>query len=256
MQVKPYIRAAVLERSRVPDFHAYPFSIPAIRSLEVLPFHEKVTFFVGENGMGKSTLMEALAVACGCCAEGGGRNFRLETRATHSPLHDYLRLEKGPLPPRDNYFLRAESFYNVASYLEELDEQPAAAPPLSEAYGGSLHTCSHGESFFALLCNRLGGEGLYLIDEPEAALSPRRQMAMLAQMHRLVREGCQLIISTHSPILLAYPDCVIYQLDEEGLRQTVYTQTEHYQLTRRFLNQPEEMVRRLLDEETPPPSDA
>lgn len=257
MRIRPYVRGVRLERSRVPDFHQYPFNIPAVRTLDELTFHESVTFLVGENGMGKSTLLEAIAVISGLCPEGGSRNFILETRATHSPLYRYLTPLRGPLAPRDGYFLRAESFYNVATYIDVLDEEPAFAPPIRLAYGGSsLHECSHGESFFALLCNRLGGEGLYLFDEPEAALSPRRQMAMLAQMHRLVREGCQLIISTHSPILLAYPDCVIYQLDEEGLRQTVYTQTEHYQLTRRFLNQPEEMVRRLLDEETPPPSDA
>ena len=148
--------------------------------------------------MGKSTLMEALAVACGCCPEGGGRNFLLSTRDTHAALPRCLRLEKGPLPPRDNEFLRAESFYNVATYLEDLDATPAAAPPLMDAYGGPLHARSHGESFFALLNERLGGEGLYLFDEPEAALSPMRQMAMLTAMHRLTRAGSQLAVSyTH-----------------------------------------------------------
>lgn len=256
MQIKPYLRGIELMRDKVPDFAQYPFSIPAVRTLSSLPFHEAVTFFVGENGTGKSTLMEAIAVAAGCGPEGGGRNFMLETRATHSVLHAYIRPLRGPLAPRDNYFLRAESFYNVATYIDELDELPAGAPPISQAYGGSLHTCSHGESFFALLHHRLGGEGLYLFDEPEAALSPRRQMAMLLEMHRLVRQGSQLILSTHSPILLAYPDAWIYQLDETGIRNVSYGQTENVLLTRRFLNQPEESVRRLLQEgENPPPSD-
>lgn len=249
LQVRPYVRQVRLERDKVPDFRAYPFCIPAVQGLDELPLHEKVTFLVGENGMGKSTFMEALAVACGCCPEGGGRNFRLETCATHSPLYQYLHLTKGPLPPRDNYFLRAESFYNVASYLDELDGVPAASPPLSEIYGGSLHECSHGESFFALLNNRLGGNGLYLFDEPEAALSPMRQMAMLSRIHELTKAGSQLIIATHSPILLAYPDSLIYELTESGIHACAYEDTAHYQITKGFLNRYPAMLKELLKEE-------
>lgn len=248
VRVRPYVRRMTLDRERVPDFSRYPFCIPAVSSLHTLAFHEKVTFFIGENGMGKSTLMEALAVACGCCPEGGGRNFRLSTRDTHSSLHRCLRLEKGPLPPRDNYFLRAESFYNVATYLEDLDALPASAPPLAEAYGGPLHAQSHGESFFALLNERLGGEGLYLFDEPEAALSPMRQMAMLTSMHRLTQAGSQLIIATHSPILMAYPESVIYLLDDGGIRQVSYEETDHYRVTRDFLNRYPALLRILLEE--------
>lgn len=249
MRIRPFLRRVMLEREKVPRFDRYPFSIPAIKKFESLDFHEKVTFFVGENGMGKSTLMEALAVVCDCCPEGGGRNFRLETCATHSPLWQYLRSVKGPLPPRDNYFLRAESFYNVATYLDELDKIPAAAPPLRDIYGGSLHTCSHGESFFALLNNRLGGDGLYLFDEPEAALSPMRQMSMLTRIHQLAQQGCQLIISTHSPILLAYPDSIIYHLGEDGIQKVAYEETEHFAVTKVFLNQYPRMLRELLGEE-------
>ena len=248
MQVRPFLRGIRLDRERVPDFEEYPFCIPAVRHLHTLAFHEKVTFFIGENGMGKSTLMEALAVACGCCPEGGGRNFLLSTRDTHSALHRCLRLEKGPLPPRDNYFLRAESFYNVATYLEDLDAAPAAAPPLMDAYGGPLHARSHGESFFALLNERLGGEGLYLFDEPEAALSPMRQMAMLTAMHRLTRAGSQLVVATHSPILMAYPESVIYLLDGGGIRQVGYEETDHYRVTRDFLNRYPALLRVLLEE--------
>lgn len=246
MQIRPYIRQVRLKTERIKNPDRYPFSIPAVRDLNPLSFHEKVTFLVGENGAGKSTLLEAFAVAFGFCPEGGGWNFRLETRATHSALWEYLEVVKGPLPPRDGYFLRAESFYNVASYLEDLDEIPAAAPPLSAAYGGDLHQCSHGEGFFALLSNRLGGNGLYLFDEPEAALSPTRQMAMLARMHRLVQGGSQLIIATHSPILLAYPDCKICQLDENGIREIDYEQTQPYQLTKGFLQDYRRVTEELL----------
>lgn len=256
MQTRPFLRGVERIRDSVPDFRRYPFCIPAVRGLDSLSFHESVTFFIGDNGAGKSTLLEALAVACGCCPEGGGRNFQLETRATHSSLHSCLRPLWGPLRPRDLYFLRAESFYNVATHIDQLDEIPATAPPISGSYGGSLHARSHGESFFALLSNRLGADGLYFFDEPEAALSPARQMAALVRMDQLVRAGSQLIIATHSPILLAYPRSRIYQLDGEGIRETVYDQAEPVLLTRQFLRQPEQTVRQLLQEEgNPPPSD-
>ena len=247
MRIRPFLRSIRLEREEVPDFSRYPFSIPALGSLDTLEFHEKVTFLVGENGSGKSTLMEAVAVVCGFCAEGGGRNFQLETRATHSGLWRYLRAENGPLSPRDGYFLRAESFYNVASYLEDLDEGYPFASHILDIYGGSLHECSHGESFFALLQNRLGRDGLYLFDEPEAALSPLRQMAMLSRLHQLAEEGCQFIIATHSPLLLAYPHSRIYQLDETGIRAISYEESAPFQLTRRFLNDYRRMTAELLD---------
>lgn len=240
MRIRPFLRSIRLEREEVPDFSRYPFSIPALGSLDTLEFHEKVTFLVGENGSGKSTLMEAVAVVCGFCAEGGGRNFQLETRATHSGLWRYLRAENGPLSPRDGYFLRAESFYNVASYLEDLDEGYPFASHILDIYGGSLHECSHGESFFALLQNRLGRDGLYLFDEPEAALSPLRQMAMLSRLHQLTEEGCQFIIATHSPILLAYPHSRIYQLDETGIRAISYEESAPFQLTAAFERLPQD----------------
>lgn len=253
MLSRAFVRSVHLDWGKVTDARAYPFSIPAVRALDPLPLHEKLTFLTGENGSGKSTLIEGLAAALGFCPEGGGWNFRLETQATHSPLYQYLRLERGPLPPRDGYFLRAESFYNVATYIDELDRQPAAAPPIGAAYGGSLHTCSHGESFFALLANRLGPHGLYLFDEPEAALSPMRQMAMLRRLHELAQAGCQMVIATHSPILLAYPDCLIYQLDEEGMRPIAYEECGPYRVTRRFLTDYPRMVARLLDEDDEAP---
>ena len=236
-------------RAPEPAPRGYPFSIPALDAIrrEEMVFSAPVTFFVGENGSGKSTLLEGLAAACGFNPEGGSKNASFSTYDSHSSLFRYFTPIRGPYRERDGYFLRAESFYNVASYLEELDQIPAAAPCVLDSYGGSLHEKSHGESFFALLQNRLGGRGLYLFDEPEAALSPQRQLAMLCRIHQLVKEGSQFFISTHSPILTAYPEGEIYALSQQGIRRQEYQQTENYQLTRRFLNDYPGFVRRLLE---------
>src|SRR5213080_2922437 len=162
-----FVRALVLKQDEVESFDAYPFSIPAIRHLDELRLDSAVTLFAGENGSGKSTLVEAIAVAAGFNAEGGSRNVTVSTRASHSPLHKHLRLVRGTRRPRTGYFLRAESFFNVATYLERLEDPGALAP-----YGGrSLHEQSHGESFISLLKHRFGPGGLYILDEPEAALS-------------------------------------------------------------------------------------
>ena len=172
----PYLVHLQLLRDRVPSFDRFPYSLPVVRNLDCMRFHPKVTFLVGENGSGKSTLLEAIAVECGLNPEGGSRNFNFATRASHSSLSDCVRLAKTLSLACDSYFLRAESFYNVASTLERLDKNKPGhfvPPPLTDAYGGkSLHIQSHGESFFALFSNRLKGSGLYLMDEPEAALSP------------------------------------------------------------------------------------
>lgn len=206
-----------------------------------------VTFLVGENGSGKSTLLEAIAVSCGFNAEGGTRNFTFSTRATHSELGEYITVAKRRYP-RDGFFLRAESFYNVATNIDEMDEEPSFSPRLIDSYGGvSLHSQSHGESFLALVQNRFGGEGLYLLDEPEAALSPTRQLTLLGEMHQLVERNSQFIIATHSPILMAYPGARIYELSENGIASVEYRETEHYQLTLRFLENPERMLRYLLE---------
>jgi predicted ATPase len=249
-----YLRTVSLRRWEVPSFDEYPFSLPAVRALDALALHPAVTFLVGENGTGKSTLLEAIAVAWGFNAEGGSRNFRFETRRSHSELFRYLGLARGAGRPNDGYFLRAESFFNVASEIERIDGMDmAAAPPLGrpirESYGGrSLHEQSHGESFFTLLTERFSGGGLYILDEPEAALSPTRQMAALVRIHELVtRLQSQLVIATHSPILMAYPNATIYLLDEDGIREVAYEETEHYVVTRQFLSNREGMLRELLD---------
>lgn len=213
----------------------------------VLNFDRPVTFLVGENGTGKSTLLEGIAVACGFNPEGGTRNFNFSTRATHSVLGEYLTPARKRYP-RDGFFLRAESFYNVATNIDEMDEEPSFSPRLIDSYGGvSLHSQSHGESFLALVQNRFGGEGLYLLDEPEAALSPTRQLSLLALLDQLVREDSQLIIATHSPILMALPGAEILQFSQERVEPVSYRDTEHYQITRRFLEDPDRMLRYLLE---------
>ncbi len=221
-------------------------AVRVLRQMERLDFSVPVTFFVGENGVGKSTLLEGIAVALGFNPEGGTVNFRFSTCDTHSSLAPYLTVEKGPYRHRDGFFLRAESFYNAASYLDQLDR---IAPSLG-AYGGvSLHQQSHGESFLSLLINKFIPKGLYLLDEPEAALSPMRQLSMLYRMGELVRGGAQFLISTHSPILMAMPGAQVLELSNDGIRPTPYEQTEHFALSKRFLNAPEKMLRQLFEEE-------
>ena len=229
----------------------WPFTLPAVQSLaamERLEFHPAVTFFVGENGSGKSTLLEAIARKYGFSPEGGWKKRATEMIASSSPLDSALRLARSGYPS-DGWFLRAESFYNVATELEQLDEEPYCKHGFA-AYGGtSLHKQSHGEAFLALLLNRMQGDGLYLFDEPEAALSPQRQLAVLTLIHRLVYHRSQLVIATHSPILLAYPNARIYEFSNEGIREVAYTDTEHFNVTRDFLNRHEKMVETLMREE-------
>lgn len=238
---------ARLLREKVPSFSAYPFSLPAIRKLDQIDFHPKITFLVGENGSGKSTLLEAIAVAWGFNPEGGSKNFRFSTRASHSNLSNYIRLAKGLKRPRDGFFLRAESFFNVATDIERMDAEPSLGPPIINSYGGrSLHEQSHGESFLALLNDRFGDDGLYILDEPEAALSPTRQMAALRRIHELVVNGSQFIIATHSPILMAYPDAQILSVDDGRIRAVDYTETEHFVVAKDFLNNHEKRLTALL----------
>jgi predicted ATPase len=242
-----YLREVALRRADVPSFDRYPFSLPSIAHLERIEFSRPVTFFVGENGSGKSTILEAIAVALGFNAEGGSRNLHFGTRASHSDLHRYLQLVRNAARPRDGFFLRAESFYNVASEIERLDEAPGIGPPIGPAYGGrALHEQSHGELFLALLEHRFRGNGLYCLDEPEAALSPMRQLTLLTRLHDLVAANSQFLIATHSPILLAYPEATIYELSGAGWRVVPYEDTEHFQVTRDFLNRYPAMLRTLF----------
>ena len=243
-----YVSRLSLVREKVESFDRYPFCLPAVRSLDRLDLHRRVTFFIGENGSGKSTLLEAIAVSLGFNPEGGTKNFRFGTRASHSNLHEYLRVAKGWRRPKDCFFLRAESFFNVATEIENLDAEPSSGPRIIDSYGSqSLHEQSHGESFLALMTHRFSGRGIYILDEPEAALSPRRQLAVLSRIHDLVVDDSQFIIATHSPILMAYPDARIYQCDAEGVHPVRYEDTEHFRVTRDFVAEPARMLRLLLE---------
>lgn len=210
-----------------------------------LDFSSPVTFLVGENGSGKSTILEAVAACTGMNPEGGGRNYRFATRESESGLWRYMRLcRRGGKRWRDSYFLRAETFFNVATYIEQLDANPMdVSPKISSYYGErALHESSHGESFFALLTERLYGRGLYLFDELEAALSPARQIAMLEIIDSLVKRDSQFIISTHSPILTAYPGAVIYEIGENGITRREWQDCAQTVLYRRFLSAPETLT--------------
>lgn len=226
----------------------YIRDLPVVRHLqkEPLKLQARVSFFIGENGIGKSTLIEAIAVAMGFNPEGGSRNFTFSTRQTHSDLERYLRIAKGP-SPKDGFFLRAESFYNVATNIDEMDEEPGLGGFVIMNYGGvSLHEQSHGESFLALAQNRFGGNGLYILDEPEAALSPMRQLTLLCLIDQIAKRQSQFIISTHSPILMAYPGAEVFEITENGIARTPFQHTEHYLVTKRFLNDPDGMLKELL----------
>lgn len=216
----------------------YPFNLPCLKDLDELTLNPKITFLVGENGSGKSTLLEAIAVAAGMNAEGGGRNFNFSSHDTHSSLHEYLTLVRRAFP-LDNYFLRAETYYNVSTQIQELK--------MEHNYGGRPHEFSHGESFLALFDNRFGGDGFYLVDEPEAALSPQRQLALLLVIHRLVESlYSQLVIATHSPILLSYPGATIYECSEDGVSEIKYEDSSCYRITKGFLEDPGRYINAVL----------
>lgn len=236
-----YVREVEYLRGKIGENNDYPFNLPSVEFLAKLKFHPKVTFIVGENGSGKSTLLEAIAVAYGFNPEGGTKNFNFSTAYTHSVLHDYIKITKGIKKPEDGFFLRAESFYNVATNIDELDKD-MGGPRIIDSYGGkSLHAQSHGESFMSLLLNRFNGKGLYILDEPEAALSPTRQMTMLSRIHQLVENDSQFIIATHSPIIMSYPEATIYSVDN-AYKEIKYEETDHYQITKEFLNNTSKML--------------
>lgn len=246
----PFVESVVLPPAR-PDEQrtGYPWALPAIAALgDGIGLHPKVTYLIGENGSGKSTLLEAIAVAAGMNAEGGSSNFAFSTRDSHSGLSAAIRLVRGTSRPRTDFFLRAESFFTAATYLERLAQEPLDGNPL-EAYGGkSLHEQSHGESFLAVMVNRFGPGGFYLLDEPEAALSTQNCLTCLRRIHELVREGSQFVIATHSPLVLAYPDATIYHCGEAGLEAVAYEEAEPVRLTLSFLEARERFLAELLSD--------
>ncbi|NMF07831.1 AAA family ATPase [Clostridium beijerinckii] len=242
-----YIKEIRLKKEIHKD-DSYIKELPVVNNLTSLDLSSNVTYFVGENGSGKSTLLEAIAVNSGFNAEGGTKNFCFSSRETHSDLYKYITVVKGVQRPRDGFFLRAESFYNVATEIEKLDLESSEGVPVIKSYGGtSLHKMSHGESFITLMTNRFSGNGLYILDEPEAALSPIKQMAMLTIINELVKKKSQFIIATHSPILMAYPGADIFVIDDDGITKTPYKKTDNYMITRKFLENPEKMMGYLFE---------
>ncbi len=230
------------------DEDSYLNGIPAVKMLEEreLELDGPVTFFIGENGSGKSTLIEGIAVAMGFNPEGGTKNFSFSTADSHSRLYEHLKISRQAYP-KDGFFLRAESFYNVASSIDRMDREGGGSRRLIDSYGGiSLHEQSHGESFLALVRNRFSGKGLYILDEPEAALSPARMMQLLCLIHDLEERDSQFIIATHSPILMSYPGASLFELNEKGFEKTDYKDTEHYRITKDFIDKPEVMYRHLF----------
>ena len=244
-----YISSIVFDNKL--DKNSYLNNLPIIKYLsreKELRFSSNVTFFVGENGTGKSTLLEAIAVAYGFNAEGGSKNFTFSTNQTHSELYEHISIAKRGFA-RDGFFLRAESLYNVATNIDEMDKLPSFDAPIIGGYGGvSLHNQSHGESFLSIVQNRFFGNGLYILDEPEAALSPMRLLTLMAEMSELVKKNSQFIIATHSPILMAFPNAEILEFSKNGIKSVTYKETEHYRITKRFLDNPEKMLHYLLND--------
>ncbi len=239
------VRQIYLQKEKIESWDTYPFSIEAVKNLERIHFRFPVTFLIGENGIGKSTLIEAIAVSCGLNAEGGSQNFQFSTKNTTSNLSDYLHVLTYNRA-KTKFFLRAESFYNVASEIDRLVKEDGFYS-LTDAYGGSLHTCSHGESFLKLVQNRFTDHGLYILDEPEAALSIQSQMKLLCLIDDLVKGGSQFIIATHSPILISYRNGEILDL-ENNFKTVEYKDTTIYQTYKLYLDRPERMQQELFDE--------
>jgi predicted ATPase len=243
-----FLRSVTLLHENICDYKTYPFTVPAIRGLNTLEFQSQVTFFVGENGSGKSTLLEAIAYQCGFNTAGGGRNNVHDVDSSNSALGEHIRLSWLPKVTQ-GFFLRAESFYHFASHLDQLAKDD---PTFNyQGYGGkSLHHQSHGESFLSLFINRFGGKGIYLLDEPEAALSPARQLAFMRIIHQLAKNGeAQFIIATHSPILLGYPNATLFSFDSNSIQSISYQETEHFQITKEFLTRTDRFLHELFRED-------
>lgn len=239
-----FLKKVTLVKEKIPAFTHYPFSIPAIESLDEIKLERNVTFFVGENGSGKSTLLEAIADKCDFNTAGGGRNNSYDVYETDSELSEYIRLSWMP-KVTNGFFLRAESFYHFATHIDDVDENGY------RDYGGkSLLKQSHGESFLSLFLNRFNGEAIYLLDEPEAALSPVRQLTLLKIIHDLETTGdAQFIIASHSPILLGYPEADIYSFDNGEISKINYEDTDHYNITKYFLENRKRFLYNLFKED-------
>lgn len=229
---------------------SYPLNLPALRGVSSFELGRQATIFVGENGSGKSTLVEAIAVAAGFNAEGGTVNFNFATQDHRPELARHIRLIRGAARPRTGFFLRAESFFNVATEIERLDLDPGPGARIASAYGPKpLHEVSHGESFLSLVMHRFGANGLYVLDEPEAAMSPMGCMALVRRFHDLALQGSQFIIATHSPIVMALPGALIYLLSESGPRRAAWEELEHVKVLREFLDHKDHVIAELLSDD-------
>lgn len=254
MQSNQFLNGPLLDTLKVKypfeSTDRYPFCIPFIKNLDEITFPHQVTFFVGENGSGKSTILEAIAAKANFGPEGGSKNIHFKTsqEQTYSgteQLSKYITLSWRK-KPFDGYFFRAESFFNIANYIDTMAQHDLRA---YDSYGGkSLHEQSHGESFLAFFKNRMGSDGFFILDEPEAALSPQRQLALMIIINAMCSTSrAQFIIATHSPILLAYPKATIYSCDNEKLQTIRYKETEHYKITKQFLENPEQFMHHLFN---------
>jgi predicted ATPase len=247
----PRLKQIILLREKISNWNEYPFNIPVIKNLESINIVSNVCFLIGENGTGKSTLLEAIASNYGFGKEGGSRNISFSTaEKDENNLSDYIRLSWSK-KILGGYFFRAESFFNLASYVDELRKDPIEWAKAYLSYGGeSLHVKSHGQSLLALFKNRFSGKGFYLLDEPEAALSPKRQLSLMAIINQILQEypESQFIIATHSPILLSYPGAQILSFNEESLTEVSYEETENYQITKDFLNNPSYFLSKLFED--------
>ena len=245
----PILDTVKVRFSDITDFNQYPFSLPVIKHFKEIEFPTQVTFFVGENGAGKSTILEAIALKAGFGIEGGSKNisFKTSEEKTYTGTQQFSEclILSWRMKPKNGYFFRAESFFNVANYIDQIAKFDFR---IYDSYGGkSLHEQSHGESFLSFFNNRLGFGGFFIFDEPEAALSPQRQLSLLAIIHQICKNpDAQFIIATHSPLLLAYPNATIYSCDADSLTKIAYTDTQHYQITKQFLDNPDRYLHHLF----------
>lgn len=234
------------------DRRSYPLTLPAFRGVRTLDLDPRMTIFVGENGSGKSTLVEGIAVAAGFNAEGGTTNFNFATQRHRPELAKHLRLIRGTRRPKTGFFLRAESFFNVATEIERLDDEPSTAARIGPAYGPRpLHEVSHGESFLSLALHRFGPDGLYVLDEPEAAMSPIGCLALVRRFHDLAEQRSQFVIATHSPIVMAFPRALIYVLSQSGPRRSQWDELEHVKVFREFINHRDVVLAELFGDSDP-----
>lgn len=238
-----YIVSVELLKDKIENENEYPFNLPIVKMVDKIELHPNVTFLTWDNGTGKSTLLEAIAIEYWFNPEGGSKNFNFSTQDSHSELSNIIRSAKWIKRPKDSYFLRAESFYNLATNIDEIEKEYWWI--LNSYWDKSLHEQSHGESFFSLFKHRLGWKGLYIFDEPEAALSPERQLALLVRINELVEDDSQFIIITHSPIILAYPKAKILQISKDWLEEVSYKDSNNYQLYKMFIENPEYMIKKL-----------